>query len=116
MRREVQVAVALLEDGAQVDDGVDVLRRRGCTVAPATRATRSRNSHSARSAAGSRGSLAPAKAYRRQRPSALPAWPSCTGLASARRTTGAEWKRVPITKPRGQRAGACAPPQITDGR
>ena len=35
----------------------------------------------------------------RQAPSARAAWPSCTGLASARRTTGAEWKRMPIVKP-----------------
>ncbi len=26
-------------------------------------------------------------------------WPRCIGLASASRTTGAEWKRLPMSKP-----------------
>ena len=39
------------------------------------------------------------KAKRRQRPSALIVCPRRTGLASARRMTGAEWKRMPITRP-----------------
>ena len=51
---------------------------------------------------GAAGSPSPAKANRRQRPSAFTVWPRCIGLASARRITGAEWKRVPITRPSGQ--------------
>ena len=35
----------------------------------------------------------------RQAPSARATWPSCIGLASATRTTGAEWKRMPIVNP-----------------
>src|SRR3954470_20390628 len=35
----------------------------------------------------------------RQAPSARAAWPRWTGLASASRTTGAEWKRIPTGKP-----------------
>ena len=35
----------------------------------------------------------------RQAPSARATWPRWTGLASASRTTGAEWKRIPTGKP-----------------
>src|SRR6266481_7155914 len=45
------------------------------------------------------GACRSAKANIRQRPSALVVSPRRTGLASARRMTGAEWKRMPITKP-----------------
>ena len=88
--------MALLEHRAHVDDAVDVRTRR--REAADRRIGRTRARKSAQLAQPLAAS-ASAKAYSRQAPSARAAWPSCIGLASARRTTGAEWKRMPIVKP-----------------
>src|SRR3954470_2519267 len=50
----------------------------------------------------------------RQAPSARATWPSCTGLASASRTTGAEWKRIPTGKP-SARCWNWVPAVMADG-
>ena len=86
-----QLAMALLENRADVDHRVDVRPRRRVSHDGRLIGDSARNAQSARSLDdGAAGSSAPAKANSRQRPSALTMWPRCTGLASARRITGAE--------------------------
>ena len=111
-----ELAMALLEDRAQVEHGIQVLARGGVywrtgeSGAPAgTRTARARRaSHPRR------------RSRRRRRTGAsgrrrCATWPSCTGRASVMRSTGAEWKRVPITKPVASR-WCVASPLITEGR
>jgi hypothetical protein len=52
---------------------------------------------------GLAGSWLSAKAKTRQRPSLLTTWPRCSGFASARRMTGAEWNRIPTVNPFARR-------------
>ena len=91
--------MALLEDGADVDHGVGI--GTGRREAGDRRLVRGQVSRTARGRASPRRSGRCGRRRRRgaRRRRRRAAWPRWTGLASASRTTGAEWKRMPTGKP-----------------
>src|ERR1019366_9146162 len=106
-----QVTMLLLEDGTDIDHGVGV----GTRWREALDRRRVRLQELAqRPGAGvsARGVVLVGEDV--DAPSARATWPRWTGLASANRTTGAEWKRIPTAKP-SARCWKIASALIIDG-